>query len=79
MSRYASQFDVIKTFADRETEELFRTGIARRVPPDGVKKMYTRKPGEVWRLTEAQLDRQLVAAEYLPATGAFISGNTSPR
>jgi len=25
---------VIKTFADRETEELFRTGKARRVPSD---------------------------------------------
>jgi len=25
---------VIKTFADRETEELFRTGKARRVPAD---------------------------------------------
>ena len=34
MSRYALQFSVIKTFADRETEELFRTGKARRVPPD---------------------------------------------
>ncbi len=34
MSRYALQFGVIKTFADRETEELFRTGKARRVPPD---------------------------------------------
>ena len=34
MSRYALQFSVIKTFADRETEELFRSGKSRRVPPD---------------------------------------------
>ena len=34
MSRYALHSGVIKTFADRETEELFRTGKARRVPPD---------------------------------------------
>ena len=34
MSRDALQCRVIKTFADRETEELFRTGKARRVPPD---------------------------------------------
>jgi toxin HigB-1 len=33
VSRYALQFSVITTFADRETEELFRTGKARRVPP----------------------------------------------
>ena len=25
---------MIKTFADRQTEELFRTGKAKRVPPD---------------------------------------------
>lgn len=34
MSRYALHYGVIKTFADRETEELFRTGKARRVPSD---------------------------------------------
>ena len=34
MSRDALQFSVIKTFADRSTEELFRTGTAKRVPAD---------------------------------------------
>lgn len=34
MSRYALHWGVIKTFADRQTEELFRTGKAKRVPPD---------------------------------------------
>jgi proteic killer suppression protein len=34
VSRYALHYGVIKTFADRETEELFRTGKARRVPSD---------------------------------------------
>ncbi len=34
MSRYALHYGVIKTFADRETEALFRTGKARRVPSD---------------------------------------------
>ena len=34
MSRYALHYGVIKTFADRATEELFRTGKARRVPSD---------------------------------------------
>lgn len=34
MSRDALHFCVIKTFADRQTEELFRTGKAKRVPPD---------------------------------------------
>lgn len=32
MSRYALHSFVIKSFADRQTEELFRTGKARRVP-----------------------------------------------
>ena len=32
MSRDAVHFGVIKTFADRATEELFRTGKAKRVP-----------------------------------------------
>ena len=34
MSRYALHFGVIKTFADRQTEELFRTGKAKKVPAD---------------------------------------------
>lgn len=34
MSRYALHFGVIKTFADRQTEELFRAGKAKRVPAD---------------------------------------------
>ena len=34
MSRDALPFDVIKSFADRLTEELFRTGRAKRVPAD---------------------------------------------
>ena len=34
MSRDALHFSVIKTFADRQTEELFRTGKAKRVPAD---------------------------------------------
>lgn len=34
MSRYAFHSGVTKTFADRETGELFRTGEARRVPSD---------------------------------------------
>lgn len=29
---------MIKTFADRQTEELFRTGKARKVPPDVVRR-----------------------------------------
>lgn len=34
MSRDALHYDVIKSFADRLTEELFRTGKAKRVPAD---------------------------------------------
>jgi toxin HigB-1 len=34
VSRDALRCGVIKTFADRTTEELFRTGKARRVPVD---------------------------------------------
>ena len=34
MSRDALHSDVIKSFADRLTEELFRTGRAKRVPAD---------------------------------------------
>lgn len=34
MSRDTLHFGVIKTFADRTTEELFRTGKAKRVPAD---------------------------------------------
>lgn len=34
MSRYALQFGVIKTFTNRQTEELFRTGKAPKVPAD---------------------------------------------
>ena len=29
---------VIKTFADRETEELYRTGRSRRLPPEIIKR-----------------------------------------
>lgn len=36
------------------------------VGPDGVKKLYRRKPREIWEATPAHLDRQLVTAEYLP-------------
>ena len=38
MSRYALHPRVLKTFADRETEELFRTGKARRVPSDAARR-----------------------------------------
>ena len=34
MSRDALRSSVIKSFADRQTEELFRTGKAKRVPRD---------------------------------------------
>ena len=34
MSRDALHSDVIKSFADRQTENLFRTGKAKHVPPD---------------------------------------------
>ena len=34
MSRDTVHFCVIKTFADRTTEELFRTGKTKRVPAD---------------------------------------------
>ena len=34
MSRDTVHFRVIKTFADRTTEELFRTGKTKRVPAD---------------------------------------------
>lgn len=34
MSRDALHWDVIKSFADARTEELFRTGKSRRVPAD---------------------------------------------
>jgi len=34
VSRDTVRFRVIKTFADRATEELFRTGKAKRVPVD---------------------------------------------
>ncbi len=34
MSRDALHSTVIKTFADRRTEELFRTGKAKRLPSD---------------------------------------------
>lgn len=35
------------------------------VAPGGEKKVYRRLPGEVWRETAAQLDRQLVAAQVI--------------
>jgi toxin HigB-1 len=38
MSRDALQSCVIKSFADRRTEELFVTGRARRVPPEVVRR-----------------------------------------
>jgi toxin HigB-1 len=34
VSRYTLHSSVIKTFADRQTEELFRTGKAKKVPAD---------------------------------------------
>ena len=34
MSRYALHSNVIRTFADRHTEELFRTGMAKKLPAD---------------------------------------------
>jgi proteic killer suppression protein len=34
VSRDALHFRVIKSFADRQTEELFRTGKAKRLPSD---------------------------------------------
>jgi toxin HigB-1 len=37
-SRAALHWSVIKSFADRRTEELFVTGRARRVPPDIVRR-----------------------------------------
>jgi len=41
------------------------------VAATGVKKLYRRTKGELWRLTEAQLDRQLLASEFLPQDGKF--------
>ena len=38
MSRDTVHFEVIKTFADDSTEALFRTGKARTVPPDVVRR-----------------------------------------
>ena len=38
MSRDTVHFEVIKTFADGSTEELFRTGKAKTVPPDVVRR-----------------------------------------
>lgn len=38
MSRDALLFGAIKTFADRQTEELFRTGKAKRLPADVVRR-----------------------------------------
>lgn len=48
------------------------------VASTGVKKVYLRRPREVWRLTAAQLDRQLTAAEFL-ATEAFAPQDRTAR
>lgn len=49
-----------------------KAGATRRVfvSETGVRKVYRRQPGEVWRDTAATFDRQLLAAEFL-ATSAF--------
>lgn len=48
---------------DRATRRVF-------VAATGVRKVYRRLPGEVWRATPSSFDRQLLAAEFL-ATSVF--------
>lgn len=47
------------------------------VAETGVRKLYTRLKGEVWRLTPAQCDRQLTAAEFLGQTPDFNAADRS--
>lgn len=42
MSRDALHLPVIKTFADRHTNDLFTTGKSRRLPPDVVRRAVRR-------------------------------------
>lgn len=49
------------------------------VAETGVRKVYTRTKGEIWRLTEAQLDRQLAAAEFLGQLPDFTAADRSAR
>lgn len=48
------------------------------VAATGVKKLYLRQRGEIWRCTPAQLDRQLMASEFL-ATTAFVPEQRTAR
>ena len=73
MTRYI--FYVIKTFADKRTQELFVTGKARRLPPDIVKRAL-RKLEQINAAT-ALSDLRVPPSNRLHALGSDREGQHS--